>query len=185
MKKIITICAIALSLGVAANAQKPENNFDNKKHQAVESEKIAFLTRTMDITPEEAGPFWALYNKYEKMQAECFKTERDAFKALNSALKDENVKDSEIDNLIKAYLAAKQNNIDVHAKHAAEYKKIVGPRKTAKFFCGQERFRRQQINKLRGNQHKPGMAQQKSGFNSGRPGQKAPSSEPAAPTSGK
>lgn len=149
MKKILSICAIALCLGFAANAQNPEKKNHGNKQQLLESEKVAFITRVVDITPEEAGAFWALYNKYEKAQKENFKAEREAYKALNAGLKEEGRTDAEIETLLKAYIAAKEKNTDIHIRHIAEYKKVIGPRKTAKFFSAQERFRRQQINRLR------------------------------------
>jgi len=141
----------------------PEQKAQKREQRAaqLESEKIAFITKAVDITPEEAGPFWALYNKLEKDQKALVAAEKEAFKGLNIALRAKNedgtpsTPDAEIEKLLKVYLDAKKANTDVHVAHLSDYKKIVGARKAASFYSAQERFRRQQIKKLAnpGGQH--------------------------------
>lgn len=155
MRRITTFCLLTciLCLSASARTQAPAKGKGQYAKQ-LESEKIAFITTVVDITPEESGPFWALYNKLEKEQKELVKAEGEAFKALNIALRAKaedgtsSVSDAEIDKLLKAYLNAKKANKDIHAAHEGDYCKLVGIRKTAEFFSAQERFRIHQIKKL-------------------------------------
>ena len=72
----------------------------------------------------------------------------DSYKALDQALK-EGKTEAEINNLLSKYLEAKSNNEAVDNSYADEYLKVLPASKVAKLFIGEERFRRNQIHKLR------------------------------------
>lgn len=58
MKKMIVALLIGMAPLLTLKAQ-PEMNED-----ALESLKIAFLSKKLDLTPEEAQKFWPVYNQY-------------------------------------------------------------------------------------------------------------------------
>lgn len=60
MKKGIVILLIGITS--ILNAQ-PQSELTKK--QAIESLKIAFLSRQLSLTPEEAQKFWPVYNQYD------------------------------------------------------------------------------------------------------------------------
>jgi hypothetical protein len=60
MKKIIFL--ILLNAGLAIPALAQNNQRDVEKLQAY---KVAFLSRKLNLTTEEAQKFWPIYNKYE------------------------------------------------------------------------------------------------------------------------
>jgi hypothetical protein len=39
---------------------------DPERREQIESMKIAFLTKRLDLTPEEAKKFWPVYNQYSE-----------------------------------------------------------------------------------------------------------------------
>lgn len=55
---LVSIMIFALS----ANAQ--ENQSKSNKEQEIKSQKIAFFTDKIGLTPEEAQVFWPIYNDY-------------------------------------------------------------------------------------------------------------------------
>src|SRR5918993_2968416 len=61
MKRIILL--IIVYAGVAISAIGQDAQKDAGRLQAY---KIAFLTKKLNLTPEEAQRFWPLYNKYEE-----------------------------------------------------------------------------------------------------------------------
>ena len=71
------------------------------------SEKIAFLTSEMQITPEEAQVFWPVYNQIWKEKDEVMKKIFKSFRELEEAL-DSGKSGKEINKLMEAYLAAEQ-----------------------------------------------------------------------------
>lgn len=138
------VCAISLSC--FAQEAKPEVKKNNHSER-LEAEKVAFITKQLDLSVEEAQAFWPVYNKVEKSQKALSKAERAAFKALNQAMKDKK-DENEISNLLDAYVKAAQSNVNMHLKAKKEYEKVLPVEKVAKYYLATERFRRQQIQKL-------------------------------------
>ena len=61
MKKIILL--ILIYTGIAFSAMAQDEQKDAGRLQAY---KIAFLTKKLNLSPEEAQRFWPIYNKYEE-----------------------------------------------------------------------------------------------------------------------
>lgn len=149
MKKIIISLAIAFLACAAAGAQQPAQKKGNHDwHQKIESEKIAYYTQAIDLTPEEAKLFWPVYDSIEKEQFALQKAERKAFFALQEALKT-GKSEAEIDALLKDYLKAGDANVDLHAKNVAKYQAVLPAAKVAKFFMAKENFRRHMFSSLK------------------------------------
>lgn len=149
MKKIIISLAIAFLACAAAGAQQPAQKKGNHDwHQKIESEKIAYYTQAIDLTPEEAKLFWPVYDSIEKEQFTLQKAERKAFFALQEALKT-GKSEAEIDALLKDYLKAGDANVDLHAKNVAKYQAVLPAAKVAKFFMAKENFRRHMFSSLK------------------------------------
>ena len=62
MKKLYILMAF-VSLSVSAIAQ---NQNPGQKRQDIEALKIAFISRELELTPDEAQKFWPIYNEYSK-----------------------------------------------------------------------------------------------------------------------
>ena len=59
MKRIILLIVLYSGLVVSAVAQ------DEQKEGRLQAYKIAFLTKKLNLSPEEAQRFWPIYNRYE------------------------------------------------------------------------------------------------------------------------
>ena len=155
MKKLISVL-LTVSIAVAALAQPQEGKRGRAfpDFEKLKAERVAFITSEVGLTSQDAQAFWPIYNKAEEQQVELQKAEKKAYMDLAKALKDG---EGNVDNLLDAYIKAKQANVNVHFSYAKEYKKAIGSEKTAKFFTCDEKFRRQQIGKLRGGHNGPGM----------------------------
>lgn len=60
MKKIIFLILLNAGLAVPALAQNNQRDLDR-----LQAYKVAFLSRKLNLTTEEAQKFWPIYNKYE------------------------------------------------------------------------------------------------------------------------
>ena len=152
MKKLISVL-LTVSIAVAALAQPQEGKRGRAfpDFEKLKAERVAFITSEVGLTSQDAQAFWPIYNKAEEQQVELQKAEKKAYIDLAKALKDG---EGNVDNLLDAYIKAKQANVNVHFSYAKEYKKAIGSEKTAKFFTCDEKFRRQQIGKLGGGQRR-------------------------------
>ena len=134
-----------LAGSIIASAQKRDNE-DWK--QRMQSEKIAFLTMEIGLTPEEAQNFWPIYNQIseslDKAMFETFNSYMELEKALN-----DNKSDKEISKCLEKYLTALGKQDEIRENSVSQYKKILSERKLAKIFVAEEKFRRQHIRRLR------------------------------------
>lgn len=74
MKQIFTILAAFFLLTFTANAQV-ERKGQREPGAKIEALKIAFYTKKLDLSSEEAQKFWPVYNKYAE---ELKKVRKDA-----------------------------------------------------------------------------------------------------------
>lgn len=143
------LAAFAL-LSINSNAQpKNQQNWQDK----MMSEKIAFITNELDLTPSEAQVFWPVYNQIAKEQRESQKAVKDAYIALMKGLEDENASDKEIDKLLDQYLAVKEAKKGNGKAEADMYRRVLPSKKVVKLYVAEEKFRRVHIRNL--NSHRP------------------------------
>lgn len=130
---------------VALSAQN--DNFQQQWQDRLQSEKIAFLTNEMSLTPQEAQNFWPVYNQAQKEQVEATAASFKAFAELDRAIREKR-SESEIGSLLKKY-AESLDRTNVSSKYLKEYLKILSSEKVAKLYIGEEKFRQSKIHGLR------------------------------------
>lgn len=153
LQRIIT-AAVMLLAGMNAFAAMQHNHHEDWK-QKMQSEKIAFLTSEIGLTPEEAQNFWPVYNEVNKEKDEAMKEVFKAYSEMESAIK-EGKSEKEINNLLDKYLDSKKAQKEVDTKAAEKYRKVLKGDKAARIFVAEENFRRHHIRNLHG---KPGCPQ--------------------------
>lgn len=153
LQRIITATVMLLA-GMNAFAAMQHNHHEDWK-QKMQSEKIAFLTSEIGLTPEEAQNFWPVYNEVNKEKDEAMKEVFKSYRELETAIK-EGKSEKEINNLLDKYLDSKKAQKEVDAKAAEKYRKVLKGDKVAKVFIAEENFRRHHIRNLHG---KPGGPQ--------------------------
>ena len=141
--KIIILSAFFLST-IALMAQA--DRFSKQKTEEYKSEKIAYITTTMNLTPEEAEVFWPIYNKNLAKKDEMLVTMRDYRIALTD----------DYDELTEAQA---KEAIDYFQKHMKEmnalviesqneYLKVLSAKKVLLLTKAEKDFRRQMLRKL-------------------------------------
>ncbi len=141
MKKYLTV--VLLLAAFTASAQpRPMGQRDR-----IKSEKIAFITNSLQLTPEEAQLFWPIYNQYndavEKAHIETMK----ALFALTEAYGRENVTEKDIEPLLEAYNGACRREAEVTSR-IPDYSKAISKFKTGKLYVCEEQFRMRMVHML-------------------------------------
>lgn len=152
MKKFI-IFSLFLSSFMLTSANAANNSQGDWK-QRIMSEKIAFLTIEMGITPAEAQAFWPVYNQVDKERDQAMREVFQSFKALEDAVS-AGKSEKEISKLLDTYLDALEQQGKIESQASAKYEKVLSVEKLAKLYVGEEKFRRQQVRRL----HVPGPRQ--------------------------
>ena len=137
--------AFTMGFAITASAQK-ENNWKEK----MMCEKIAFLTAELDLSTKEAQDFWPVYNEYMKEVENAQKAIFVSYKALNEAIKTEKSA-KEISECLDKYLEAQEAKAELTAESVKKFRKVLSEDKVAKLYLAEEKFRRNQINRLHHN----------------------------------
>ena len=154
MKKIIYIVTASVLILTSAISAFAEERFQDNWKEKIMSEKIAFLTMEMGITPEEAQVFWPVYNQVDKERDEAVRKVFQSFKALEDAVS-AGKSEKEISKLLDAYQEALEQQANIESQASAKYEKVLSVTKLAKLYVGEEKFRRLQVRRL----HVPGPRQ--------------------------
>ncbi len=169
MKLILTAIIATFIMGTGLYAQEsmqcpqdiPQNHNGHEQgeqqakrkfptREELQSQKIAFFTQELNLTPEEAQMFWPVYNAANKKLHSARKEITGCLKELQNALNSEApASDSQIKALMDKYLKACEDEIDIQAETFEELSKVVPVHKAAKTFSLEERFRVMMIRQLR------------------------------------
>ena len=149
MKKFIalTACLFAAVL-LFAQPQKQNDDRRQREWERLQSEKIAFITAELDLTPEEAQVFWPVYNQCWKEARAANKQMRDAFNEFRGKKADE-LSEKELEKKIDAYVQAYQASNQVLSNWYPKFKQVLPIRKVAKLYQAEEAFQQKMINNLR------------------------------------
>jgi hypothetical protein len=135
MKTLKYIFAFTL-LSFAVNAQTPK--------EKIEQFRIAFITKQLNLTSEEAKVFWPVYDKY-----------RDELEALrtNSKVDLDNIDftkltDEEAEKKAKEIFALKQAELDIQKKYYAEFKKVLPTKKVLMLIKADADFKKKLVELL-------------------------------------
>ena len=103
-----------------AQGRPPGNAERSESLKRVEALKIGFLTRQIELTPEEAEKFWPVYNKYSEDLRRAHKDN------LGSDLSE---------------LEREEKILDLRKKYKSEFLKVLSAEKVNKLFQAEKEFR--------------------------------------------
>ena len=151
MKNRFLTVLLSVSVILLASSIKVSAQFGNKGDwkERMQSEKIAFLTMEMGITPEEAQVFWPVYNQVDKERDEAIRRVFRSYKAVEDAVA-AGKSEKELNKLLDEHLAALKAQGEVEQKAYKDYAKVLPTEKLAKLYVAEEKFRRHHIRKLHG-----------------------------------
>jgi Skp family chaperone for outer membrane proteins len=109
MKRLLLLVSIAFSflIGVAQNGNR------------LEALKIAYITKRLDLSPEEAQKFWPIYNQYAE---ELKRARQDAIRGNKSEI--------ELD----------ESLLNIRKKYSVSFGQAISPQKIDTFFKSEKEF---------------------------------------------
>jgi hypothetical protein len=150
---LATIAILVLSASFANAQQRRPQAPDGKRIEAV---KIAFFTRQMKLTPDEAKVFWPLYDQYQMALEEQKHERRQKQEDVRERLED--LSDEQINLIIDSRLSQAEIAFNARKTFINAIRKELSPAKAALFFRAEEQFQRElieRVNKNRDNRTMP------------------------------
>lgn len=143
MKKLITVLFLILFAGVIRSSAQ------NTAIEKLNAYKIAFFTRSLNLTPLEAEKFWPVYNEFQDKRTGIQQERAALIRKINqtaAAMSDEE-KSTAGDDLIN--LEVKEANLSF--EYHRRFKEILTPAKVLRLYQAENQYRQQLLNELRDN----------------------------------
>lgn len=141
--------SLSLSAQDTEKKKGPQRPMFNKDQ--IITQKIAFFTKFLDLTPDEAQKFWPVYNACQDEMEKARKETRKSAFGLSKAIKEGNKTDEEIRSLAETYYGNLDRENALQKLHYAEYQKVLPIKKAAHVRLLEEQFTRNLVMQLRGN----------------------------------
>lgn len=150
MKKLIFTLLLAFVCTVSyqtANAQT-QNDGTNRSERMkdIEAMKVAFLTKKLSLTPEEAKVFWPVYDEYAAEMKSLRGSRMQNYKDAKGEI--DNMSDKDVEKFIQDDIALRQQEVDLLKKYHPRFKQILPIKKVAKLYKAEEEFKRELLNKI-------------------------------------
>lgn len=151
MKRTLLFTLIISLLSLNCHAECNHQKRDGDWKQRMMSEKIAFLTTEIGLTPEEGQAFWPVYNQISQEKDAAMHDTFQKYKKLEEAVK-AGKSEKELKALLDDYLQALDKSRSIESGMSAKLAKVLSVEKVVKFYIAEEHFRRHQIHKLHNKQ---------------------------------
>ncbi len=137
----ISICITSFFLfltSLAVHAQP--GNMSKEVRERIESQRVAFITQQLRLTPEEAARFWPIYNEY-----------RDALKVMREDLDRpdlETITEEEAGVIIEQHLQQEQRKLELKRTLLTRLRTAIPARKVLKLQRAENEFNRELLRKV-------------------------------------
>lgn len=147
MKRIAILfaCVMTMMISTVANAECQKKN--GEWREKMMSEKIAFLTAEIGLSPEEAQTFWPVYNQIMSERDKAMKATFKAYSELQAAV-EEGKTGRELKKYTDSYIEAQKKHRQIDDESPERFRNVLSEEKVARLFLAEEKFRRQQIHKF-------------------------------------
>lgn len=149
MKTIMRNAAMFLAMGLATlgAAQDEEMpQMPEERARQIKSQRIAFISQRLDLSPAEAEKFWPVFNQYDREQEAVRKELRDLHRELR---KDAANTEAEAGAALDREMAARQKDLDIRRKYVGEFRRTIGAVKALQLGRAERDFNRELLKRLR------------------------------------
>ncbi len=117
----------------------------------MESQRVAFITQKLDLSPSEAQAFWPIYNDY-KAKERALREQRKPMKGIRD------LDETEAKTYIDKILDLEQQELELKREYTAQWQSVLSARKVLRLYVAERMFKErllQAMQKRRGQpQHK-------------------------------
>lgn len=154
MKSIKALSILFFSLFMVAgqlSAQPTETPKDRK--EKIEQLKIAFITKELDLTTDEAEKFWPIYNEMSDKLHEKKKTERSLEKEIRENF--DTLTEEEVKAKSESVLQNEIEQAELKKEYHEKFAKVIGYKKATKLLSLEQRFKRELLQHVNSRKEPP------------------------------
>ena len=141
MKKIVLILLLIPLITIAQN--RHDGGGSGRLHK-IHSAKIGMITERLNLTPEQAPQFWAVYNEYENKKIDLKKTIRRTMEeAVSLAASDDKILSAQ-----KQVIALRRKDLDLEEEFMSKILLTITPRQFSELKRTEANFNKMLLEKL-------------------------------------
>ena len=146
MKKFFLLTLLILSTMSFAFAQN-RMKLDDDWMEKIRSEKVAFLTSKLELSPKEAQKFWPVYNEFEEKR---FKIHMERRKMEHETLENtDGLSDSELKAISDDFVSLFQKEADLMKEYSHKFFDVLPAKKVVSFYDVENDFRSHMLQEFR------------------------------------
>lgn len=131
-----------MSLMLMTQVAHAQNEISGR--QKIESAKIAMITNRLNITPEQAPQFWAVYNEYNAKKQELNRRIRQ----LNNEPSRNSLNNNQLLDGLREVNATKQKLADLDDEYMSRFLKVISPSQLAELYKTEQVFNQMLLKRL-------------------------------------
>lgn len=144
MKNLLIVCLILSSFSLLA--QKKESK--DEKKQRIEAARVSFITKKLELTPEESKEFWPVVNEMETKIKISRKALKDRFKKMKQ--EDEKIDEKTYQKLIEDMHEQQISILEIKNEYVQKIASVIGYEKTFRFEHQiQREFKKQLMDRMK------------------------------------
>ena len=144
MKNLLIVCLILSSFSLFA--QKKESK--DEKKQRIEAARVSFITKKLELTPEESKEFWPVINEMETKIKTSRKALKDRFKKMKQ--EDEKIDEKTYQKLIEDMHEQQISILEIKNEYVQKIASVIGYEKTFRFEHQiQREFKKQLMDRMK------------------------------------
>jgi hypothetical protein len=120
-----------------------------KKKEMIETQKVSFITKYLDLTTTEAEKFWPVYNEFIAKKQELINKHKG--NKINKKI--DEMTDKEAETLVNQQIIEAQELLDLKKTYLMKYKEVLPMKKLAKLTEAENEFKKYLLKQA--NQQKP------------------------------
>lgn len=140
MKQILMCVLLLTGIAGAVTAQE-QRTPDPKQEEKIQALEVAFISRKLELTADEAQKFWPVYNEYKRDMRQVMMSQRN--------------------NPGRDVVDAEQKMLDVRKKYKDRFSGVIGQPRMNRFFQAEHEFRGVLLNQLKNRPNRPMLQRQK------------------------
>lgn len=136
--------AICMLFAPLAQAQRTDDA--QSKRDRIEQFKIAYITKELSLTSEEAEKFWPLYNEMSEDLRQSKRTRKRATADLRRNYS--TMSDKEVEKKTLEVLNAEIEENEKRKTHLLKISDVVGPKKVVRLLIAEQQFKKELLKKV-------------------------------------
>jgi hypothetical protein len=143
-----SLLIILASLLFASTLFSQQGQRGRAGYEQVEAEKIAFFTRTLELTTREAREFWPVYDEFDEKRKDLARERHMLSRSF--AENYGNLTTREAGEIADRYINLQVKETDLAVEYHEKFKKVLSPVKVMRFYQAENEFRMQLLRRIRG-----------------------------------